>query len=308
MPATVAPSSLVQSATLRMNAPTTYSLAGRSSDVVALCMWISGIPPPPSEYSSSISSDPRSFPRHSWWSTRFIATTSAPLGDCRAKHRLHWQSTGRFLDWKQGNPKTKLSACMGITSISDPWTGDMCCIYWTVDSAVPLLLVWAIAWPLRSKVVTYASSSAISSWFCCLGGKKMLVVPQSMRAHTHCISPLPSLIQAWWMIWDMSGLPVPHKYWLEMRAFRLSNNTRDFKAIWCGCMLSIVTIKVSIANLPTPNSALSIVSCRARHQERPMSLSADNCWRTSVVLFGVLQPCLELLSGPAAVSYLLVRI
>jgi len=130
---------------------------------------------------------------------------------------------------------------MGPTNTSDSWTGDKCSIYWTVNFVFRLSLAWAITWPLRPRVVRYAESSARPSRFRGLGAITMLVAPQSMRARTRCISPLPSLIKTSWTIWDVSGLDVPHKYSLDMRAFGLSNNTLDFKAIRCGCKLSIVT-------------------------------------------------------------------
>jgi hypothetical protein len=59
-----------------------------------------------------------------------------------------------------------------------------------------------------------------------------------------------------------------------MRAFGLNNNTLDFKAIRCGCMLSIVVIKDRIANLANPNSASWNRSHRARRGGKPMSFLA----------------------------------
>jgi len=107
---------------------------------------------------------------------------------------------------------------MGTTSTSDSWTGDKCSIYWTVNALFPLLLVWTITWPSRLRVVTYAGSSARPSRFCSFGAIKMIVAPQSMRARTCWISPLPSDIKTTWIIWDVSGLNVPHQYWLDMWA------------------------------------------------------------------------------------------
>jgi len=107
MPSTVAPCCPVQSPTLRKNVLTTCSQASRSSQGVALSIWISGIPPPPSEDASSLAIDPGLFPGHSWWSTRSTATTAAPPEVRRANCRPHCHSTSGFLDWNQGNPKTK---------------------------------------------------------------------------------------------------------------------------------------------------------------------------------------------------------
>jgi len=153
---------------------------------------------------------------------------------------------------------------MGTTSTSDSWTGDKSSIYWTPNAIFQLSLARAITWALRPRVVTYATSSARQSRFCSLGAIKMLVTPQSTRARSRCISPLRSLIHPSWIIWDVSGLEVPHKYWFEMRAIGLSNSTLDFKAIGCGCMLSTVAIRVCFANLSKPNSASSNLSYQAR--------------------------------------------
>jgi len=106
MPSMVAPSSPVQSPTVRKNVPTTCSLASRSSKAVAPSIWISWMPPPPSEHASSLAVDPGAFPAHSWCSTRSTATTSAAHGVRRAKSRLRCQLTTGFLDCNQGNPKT----------------------------------------------------------------------------------------------------------------------------------------------------------------------------------------------------------
>jgi len=105
---TVVLSSPVKSSTIRKNVPITYSLVSRLSMAVAPSIWISGIPPPPSEHTSSLAVDPGTFPGHSWWSTRSTATTSAPPGVRRAKCRPRCRSTSRFLDCHQGNSKTKL--------------------------------------------------------------------------------------------------------------------------------------------------------------------------------------------------------
>jgi len=110
-------------------------------------------------------------------------------------------------------------------------------------------------------------------------------------------------------MWNVSGLNVPHIYWLDMWAYRLTNNTIDFKAIRSSCMLSIVAIKVCIANLSNPKSTLLNLSHQARCLGRPMSFLVADCRSTSVVWFGVLRPCLGLVSGPAvAVGYLLASI
>ena len=197
---------------------------------------------------------------------------------------------------------------MGTTSTSDSWTGDKCSIYWNVNALFRLSLAWAITWPLRPRVVTYAGSATRPSHNRSLGAIKMLVAPQSIRARTCYISSLPSLIKTLGIIWDGSGLDVPHKYWLDMRAFRLSNNTCDFIAIRCSCMLSIVAIIVCIANLSNPNSALWNLSPRGRCREQPIGFLAVDYRRISVVWFDVLRPCLQLMSGPAVVGYLLVSI
>jgi len=107
MPSTVAPSSPAQSPTLRKNVPTTCSLASWSSRAVTPSICISGIPPPPSEHTSSRAVDPGTFLGHSWWSTRSTATTSTPPRVRRANSRPCCQSMSGFLDWNQGNPKTK---------------------------------------------------------------------------------------------------------------------------------------------------------------------------------------------------------
>jgi len=110
------------------------------------------------------------------------------------------------------------------------------------------------------------------------------------------------------MIWDESGLDMPHNYWLDMWPFGLSQNTLDFEMIQCGCMLSIVTIKVCTAKVSTRNSASSNLFCRARCWNRPMSVFVVDYGRTYVVSFGVPRPCLELMSGTPVVGYLLMSI
>ena len=198
---------------------------------------------------------------------------------------------------------------MSTTRTSGSWTSDMCFIYQTVNAVFRLFLGWATTLLLRPSVMTDAGSSARPSCICSLGAIKMVVTLQLMRAHMQCMSPLPTLLQTSWIIWDVSSLDVPHKYWLDMRGFGLSNNTLEIEAIQCGCMLSIVSIKVCIANLSKPKSASSNLSWQARCQERPMSFLAVDCGRTSVVWFGVPHPCWELVSGPAvAVEYLLMSI
>jgi len=284
------------------------SLASRLPKAVAPSIWVSGIPPPPSEYASSLDLNLGTFPGHSWWSTRSAATTSAPPGVGRGKSQLHCQLTSGFLDWNQGNPKTKLQAHMGTTSNSNSWTGDMCSIHWTVDTNFQRLLTWAITWARRPTVMMYAGSSCRPRHFGSLGAIKMLVAPQLMSTLTRCISPFPPLINTCWIIWDESGLDMPHKYWLDMWAIGLSNTTLYVKAIRCCCMLSFAALTVYIANLSKPNSASSNHSCQAKYLERPVSFQAVDCCMASDILIGVLGPCLELMSRPAAVGHLLISI
>jgi len=156
--------------------------------------------------------------------------------------------------------------------------------------------------------MAYAGSSARPSCVGSLGALMMLITTRSMRAHMSWISPHPFQIKTLFMIWNVSGLDMMHMYWLDMRPSGLSNDTHDFNAIWCGCMLSIIAIQVCIVMLSKQNSVWSNLSRRARCRERTMSVLAVHCGKTSVVWFGVLRPCLELVSGPAAVSYFLVGI
>jgi len=107
MASMVAPRNPVQCPTLRKNVPTTCSLASRWLKAVALSIWISERPLPPSEHSSSPSIDPGTFPRHSWLFTRSAATTSAPRGVRRAKTWPLCQLMSGNLGWNKGNPKTK---------------------------------------------------------------------------------------------------------------------------------------------------------------------------------------------------------
>jgi hypothetical protein len=85
-----------------------------------------------------------------------------------------------------------------------------------------------------------------------------------------CISSSPSLIKTSRILGDMSGLDMAHKYRLDRKDFWISNKSVDFKAIRCGCMLSIVAITVSIANLSNLIYALLNLSRRARSRERPV--------------------------------------
>jgi len=283
MPSTVAPSSPAQFPPLRKNVTMTCSLARRSSKAVAPSIWISGIPPPPLEHASSLHVDPGTWSRQSWWSTRSTATRFAPTGVCRAKSRLRCQSTSGFLHWNQGNPETKSLARLGTTSTSDSRTCDNCSIQSTVNAVFRHSFAWAIAWPLMPRVVMYVGWCARPSCVRTLGAIKMLVALLLMRARTCCISPLPSNLEFSWIIWDVSGLDLPHTFWLDVKAFGLSNNTPDFKAIRCGCTLSIVAIKVCIANVYNPKSMSSILSCWAICGEGTMSLFVVDCRRTSVV-------------------------
>jgi len=308
MPSTVAPCSPVELPTLGKNVPTTCSLGSRSAKAVVPSIWISGIPPPSSEHASSLDIDLGTFGGHSWRSTQCTAATPPPPGVRRIKSRACCRLIIGSLDWNWGNPKTKSWAHMGTTGTSDSWTGDKCSIYWTMNAVFRLSHAWAFAWPLRPRVVTYAGWSGRPSRFRSLGDIKMFIVPQSINACMRCISPLPTLIERLWIIWAVSGLDVPHTYWLDMRASGLSNTTLDFEVIWCCSMLFKVAMNVCVTNHSKQNSASSKVSCQTRWQERPMSFFAVEYQRSSVVWICVLCPSLQIVCGPAEVGYLQVKI
>ena len=106
-----------------------------------------------------------------------------------------------------------------------------------------------------------------SSFLSRLGDIKMLVAPQSISALTCCMLPCMFRTRTSWMICDESGLSVPHRYWLDIRA-RPSRMTLDFKAIQCGCISSKVTIKARFPKFSNPNSVLSSLSRCVRYRER----------------------------------------
>jgi len=89
MPCMVAPSSLVQPPTLRKSLPMTCLLTSRLSNPVAPSIWLSEVPPPPSEHTFSVAMEPGTLPGHSWKSSWPTAWTSAAYGVRSANSQLH---------------------------------------------------------------------------------------------------------------------------------------------------------------------------------------------------------------------------
>jgi len=116
----------------------------------------------------------------------------------------------------------------------------------------------------------YGSSSFLSR----LSEIEMLIAPQSMCTLTCCMLPCIFHTRTSWMICAKSGLRVPHRYWLHIRA-RPSRMTLDFKAIRCGCISSKVAYKVLWTPLPQR------VHCRFAFQLSQTSFQihgADYSW------------------------------
>ena len=101
----------------------------------------------------------------------------------------------------------------------------------------------------RAGVKVNAGSYGSSSFLSRLGDIMMLIAPQSISALTRCMLPCIFHTRTSWMICAESGLRVPHRYWLHIRA-RPSRMTLDFKAIRCGCISSKVAYKVLWSPLP----------------------------------------------------------
>jgi len=120
----------------------------------------------------------------------------------------------------------------------------------------------------RPKVEMCTGSDGSPSHWSSLGGKKMLVEPQSIQAQMRCMSPCMSQPLSLWTMWDVSGFVLPHSGWLAMRAGGRSKITLNFFAIRCGCISSNVVIRVRIPMVSRPSSFMSSLSCQARYLEQ----------------------------------------
>jgi len=112
-----------------------------------------------------------------------------------------------------------------------------------------------------------AGSWGNSSFLSRLGDIKMLIAPQWISALTRCMLPCMFHTRTSWTICAESGLSVPHRHWLEIRA-RPSKITLDFKAIRCSCISSKVAHMARFPKFSNTNSVLSGLSRRVRYRER----------------------------------------
>jgi len=140
-----------------------------------------------------------------------------------------------------------------------------------VTDVFRLSFAWCIICPPKPSVVICAASCDIPSFVTNLGAIKMLVAPQSITAHMHCISPCLSRIWILWIMWAESGVSVPHRYWLEICALGISRITLDFSAIRCGRISSKVAMNTCDPTFPNSSSLSSNLPGRAKYRERLVS-------------------------------------
>jgi hypothetical protein len=126
--------------------------------------------------------------------------------------------------------------------------------------------VHIITWTLRPWVKVNGGSWGNSSFLSRLRDVKMLVTPQSSSALTHCMLLCMFCTRTSWTICAESGLSVPYRYWIDVRA-RPSRMTLDFTAIVCGCIWSKVGNSAWFPKFSITNSVRSSLSRRVTYRE-----------------------------------------
>ena len=129
----------------------------------------------------------------------------------------------RVLD--NGNPCSRLCVLIGMRSTSSSWTWAKWSILWTAIAVLGLSLACSITWQWKMPVVMCDASWGSPTLLRCCGDIKMLVAPQSMSARIRYCSQCWCRIWILWTMCDESCHAVPHRYWLEMWAFGLSETT-----------------------------------------------------------------------------------
>jgi len=305
----VAPSSPLHSPILSANVSMVSSLAKRSSKAVAPSISISGVglSSPLSlgfPFGSTGISDVRLIvgtlrpipgsrtlvlssyqPSYHCTVIPDLRASPWPLGVLKEVNRPVAQSISGLWVLNHGNPSTRSYALTGMTTTSGSWTGAKWSIYWTVIAVSRLSLAGTITWPSRPWVVMCAAWWGSPSLMRRFGDITMLVAPQSMSARIHCNSLCWSRIWTAWTMCDASGFAIPHKYWLDMRAFGLSKTTLGLSEIWCGSISSNVAINALIPNDCNPSSRSSILSPRARYRERLASFLVVDYRRSAGIWF-----------------------
>ena len=139
-----------------------------------------------------------------------------------------------------------------MTKTSDSSTGWRCSTILNQETCLSALLYrhHHLA-RVEVNAGSYGSSRVLSR----LGDIKMLTAPRSISALTRCMLPCIFRTRTSWMICAESGLCVPHRYWLHIRA-QPSRVTLDFKAIRCGCISS------KVANMDLWSPLPQRVHCR----------------------------------------------
>lgn len=171
-----------------------------------------------------------------------------PLGVC---NELNWplaQSISRFWVLNHGIPSPRSHALIGTTSTSSLYTRAKWFIYWTVITILQLSRANAITWQSWLWIVMCTASRGSPSQLTSCGAMKMLVAPQTMSAHIVFNVLCQSRIRTSSKMCGESGLSVPHKYSLHLRAFGLSKTTISLNTIWCGWISSNVAVNVLIPN------------------------------------------------------------
>jgi len=196
-----------------------------------------------------------------------IFAHGGPFGIRRAVNQPLVQSISGFLALNDGKPSTWSYAFGGMTKTSNSSTGLRCSKYWTKRLAFQLSLADIITWALRPCMEVSAGAWGNSSFLSRLGDLKILIAPQLISSLTHCMLPCMFHTRTSRMICAESGLSVPHRYWLDIRA-RPSRMTLDFKAIRCGGISSNVAIKAQVSKCSNPNSFWSSLALGVRYRER----------------------------------------
>ena len=218
------PSSPTHSPVCRVNSTTTSMLLRRSSNAVAQSVCIPGPRP------RSLSFSPSETIGASAVVIGVISCTPHVPGDRRESiepsrcQDWSWETMVRLvLDSTHSLSRLARLICLPVRD--SPSTGLL-----SATSGCPL----NIASHLRSWRGWWCVPPDIPSHLRSLGVMKILVAPQSIRAHTRCISPSLSRIGASWIMCAESGVSVPHRYWLNVLALGLSKTTLDFSEIRWG--------------------------------------------------------------------------
>ena len=208
-----------------------------------------------------------------------------PLGVRNEVNRLVAHSISGFLVLNYRNRSTRSYVLIETTSTSGLKSRAKWSIYWTVIAGSWLSLLCMIIWPSTLWLLIFAASWGGPGLLRSCGDIKMLPAPQLMSTSIRCNSPCWYHIWTSWTMCDESGLAIPHKYWLAMRAFGITKTTFGLSEIWWGWISPNVAINAFILTDCNPTSRSSIVSHRTRYQDRQASFLVVDYWRSAGIWF-----------------------